>query len=93
MIKENDDERLSRIFDGDIGGENLGSVNRENWKIYSIIGDSLRDGPQNLNRDISVKVRSKVEDIVANESTKKGFWKELSSGPLFGYLRSFCQFP
>ena len=45
MIKENDKEKLSRLFDGDLGGDIPGDINRENWKIYSVIGDSLRDGP------------------------------------------------
>ena len=57
MIKENDNERLSRLFDGDLGGDIPGEINRENWKIYSIIGDSLRDGPHHLSRDISAEVR------------------------------------
>ena len=48
MIKENDNERLSRLFDGDLDSEISGGVNRENWEIYSIIGDALRDGPQYL---------------------------------------------
>ena len=93
MIKENDNESLSRLFDGDLGAEIPGGINRENWKIYSIIGDSLRDGPQYLTRDISVEVKKNIEDIVANEPMKRGFWTGLFGGQLFGYLRSLCQFP
>ena len=93
MSNENDNERLSGMFDGELGGDISGDKSRENWKIYSIIGDSLRDGPQNLTRDISAKVRLSLEDIAANESIKKGFWTGLLSGSLFGYLRGFCQFP
>ena len=93
MIKENDNERLSRLFDGDLGAEIPDGINRENWKIYSIIGDSLRDGSQYLTRDISVEVRSSIEDIAANKPMKRGFWTGLFGSPLFGYLRSFCQFP
>ena len=63
MIKENDNERLSRLFDGDLGGNIPGDVNMENWKIYSMIGDSLRDGPQHLARDISAEVRRSLKDI------------------------------
>ena len=93
MSNENDNERLSGMFDGELGGDISGDKNRENWKIYSIIGDALRDGPQNLTRDISAEVRFSLEDIAANESIKKGFWTGLLSGSLFGYLRGFCQFP
>ena len=93
MIKENSNERLSRLFDGDLGAEIPEGSNRENWKIYSIIGDSLRDGPQYLTRDISVEVRSSIEEIAANDSDKKGFRTALFGGSLFSYLRSFCQFP
>ena len=93
MIKENDDERLSRLFDGDSDAEIPGGINIENWKIYSVIGDSLRDGPQYLTRDVSVGVRSSIEDIVANEPMKRGFLTGLLGTPFFGYLRSLCQFP
>ena len=74
MIKENDNESLSRLFDGDLGAEIPGGINRENWKIYSIIGDSLRDGPKYLTRDISVEVISSIEDIAENKAIKRGFW-------------------
>ena len=93
MIKENDNESLSRLFDGDLGAEIPGGINRENWKIYSIIGDSLRDGPKYLTRDISVEVRSSIEDIVENKAMKRGFWTGLFGGPFFGYLRSLSHFP
>ena len=93
MINENDNERLSRMFDGELGGDISGDINRENWKIYSIIGDSLRDGPHHLTRDISAEVRRSLEDIAANESNNKGFWTGLLNGSLLGYLRGFCQFP
>ena len=92
MIKENDNERLSRLFDGDLGGDAPNDINRENWKIYSIIGDSLRDGPHHLSRDISAEVRRSLEDT-ENKSIKRGFWTGLFGGSLFGYLRSLCQFP
>ena len=93
MIKENDKEKLSRLFDGDLGEDIPGDINRENWKIYSVIGDSLRDGPHFLSRDISAEVRSSIEEIAANDSDKKGFRTALFGGSLFSYLRSFCQFP
>jgi len=92
MIKENDNETLSRLFDGDLGGDASGDINRENWAIYSIIGDSLRDGPNHLSRDISAKVRRSLEGT-ENESVKKGFLSGLTGGSLFGYLRSLWQFP
>ena len=72
MIKENDNERLSRLFDGELGGDIPGKINRENWIIYSIIGDSLRDGSRHLSRDISAEVRRSLEDT-AVRSIKKGF--------------------
>ena len=93
MINKNDNERLSRMFDGELGGDISGDINRENWKIYSIIGDSLRDGPNHLNRDISAEVRLSLENIAAKESIKKGFWRGLFGGSLFGYVRGLCQFP
>ena len=93
MIKENDKEKLSRLFDGDLGEDIPGDINRENWKIYTLIGDSLRDGPHHLSRDISAEVRRNLENIAANESNRKGFWTALFGSPLFGYLRSFFQFP
>ena len=93
MIKENDNERLSRLFDGDLGGDVPDDINRENWKIYSIIGDSLRDGPHHLSRDISAKVRHSLEGTGTDESTKKGFWTDLFGGSVFGYLRGLSQFP
>ena len=93
MATENDNERLSRLFDGDLGGEIPDSINREKWNIYSVIRDSLRDGPHHLDRDISVKVRSGIENICANESVNRGFWAGLFGGQVFGYLRSFFQFP
>ena len=92
MIKENDNERLSRLFDGDLGGDAPGEINRENWRIYSIIGDSLRDGPHHLSRDISAEVRRSLEDT-AVRSIRKGFLTGLFGGSLFGSLRSLCQFP
>ena len=93
MIKENDKEKLSRLFDGDLGGDFPIDMSRENWKIYSVIGDSLRDGPHHLSRDISAEVRRILEDNAATESNKKGFWRALFGGSLFGHLLSFCQFP
>jgi len=92
MIKENDNERLSRLFDGDLGGDATGEINRENWRIYSIIGDSLRDGPHHLSKDISAEVRRSLEDT-AVRSIKKGFLTGLFGGSLFGSLRSLFQFP
>ena len=93
MTKENYKEKLSRLFDGDLGEDIPGEINRESWEIYSVIGDSLRDGPHHLSRDISAEVRRRLENIAANESNKKRFWTALSGSSLFGYLRSFCQFP
>jgi len=92
MINQNDNERLSRLFDGDLGGDIPGNINRENWEIYSIIGDSLRDGPNHLSRDISDGVRRSLEGI-AKKPSKKGFWTDLLGNSLFGYLRSLCQIP
>ena len=92
MINENDNERLSRLFDGDLGGDAPSEINRENWRIYSIIGDSLRDGPHHLSKDISSEVRRRLEDT-ANKSTKKGFLAGIFGGSLLGSLRSVCQFP
>ena len=92
MINENDNERLSRLFDGDLGGDAPSEINRENWRIYSIIGDSLRDGPYHLSKDISSEVRRRLEDT-ANKSTKKGFLAGIFGGSLLGSLRSVCQFP
>jgi len=92
MIKENNNERLSRLFDGDLGGDAPGEINRENWRIYSIIGDSLRDGPHHLSKDISAEVRRSLEDT-AVRSIKKGFLTGLFGGSLFGSLRSLFQFP
>ena len=93
MTKENDNESLSRLFDGDLGVEIQGGINRENWQIYSIIGDSLRDGPKYLTRDISVEVRNSIKDIAENKAKKRGVWTGLFGGPFFGYLRSLGQFP
>ena len=76
MTKENDNEKLSRLFDGDLGGDIPGDVNIEKWKVYSIIGDSLRDGSHHLSKDVSAEGRSTLEDIVADESNKKRFEKE-----------------
>ena len=92
MIKENDNERLSRLFDGDLGGDIPGDINRENWEIYSIIGDSLRDGPNHLSRDISADVRRSLEGT-AHEPSDKGFWTNLLASSLFGYLRSLWHVP
>ena len=92
MIKEKDNERLSRLFDGDLGAEVQGGIDRENWKIYSIIGDSLRDGPHYLSRDISAEVRRSLEDTEV-KSNKRELWTGLMGGSLFGFLRGLCQFP
>ncbi len=92
MIKENDNEKLSRLFDGDIRGHAPGDTNRENWKIYSIIGDSLRDGPHYLSRDISAKVRRSLEDA-ENKPIKRGLWTGLIGSSLLNSLRGLCQFP
>ena len=92
MIKENDNERLSRLFDGDIRGAAPNDINRENWKIYSIIGDSLRDGPHYLSRDISAEVRRSLEDTEV-KSNKRELWTGSIGGSLFGFLRGLCQFP
>ena len=73
MINENDNEKLSRLFDGELGGNAPSEIDRENWRIYSIIGDSLRDGPHHLSRDISAEVRRSLENT-ANKSVKKGFF-------------------
>ena len=93
MIMENDKERLSRLYDGDLGGDIPDDVNRDNWNIYSIIGDSLRDGPQHLSRDISAEVRRSLEDIAEYKANNKGILAAFFGGSLFSYLRSFCQFP
>ena len=93
MIKENDNEKLSRLFDGDLGGDIPGDINRENWKIYSIIGDSLRDGPQYLSRDISAEVRSSIEEIAANESKRKDFGQGYSAANLLAIYEVFVSFP
>ena len=92
MIKENDNERLSRLFDGDLRGDSPNNINRENWRIYSIIGDSLRDGPHHLSRDISAKVRRSLEDTEV-KSNKSKLWTGLMGGSIFGFLRGLCQFP
>ncbi len=92
MIKENDNERLSRLFDGDLLGDAPNDINRENWKIYSIIGDSLRDGPHHLSKDISAKVRHSLEDTEF-KSNKRELWTGSTGRSLFGFLRGFCQFP
>jgi len=92
MIKENDNERLSRLFDGDLRGYAPNDINRENWKIYSIIGDSLRDGPHHLSKDIAAKVRRSLEDTEV-KSNKRALWTALIGGSLFGFLRGLCQFP
>ena len=92
MIKENDNEKLSRLFDDDIHGHAPGDINRENWKIYSIIGDSLRDGPHHLSRDISAKVRRSLEDAEI-KSIKRVSWTGLIGGSLVGSLRGLYQFP
>ena len=92
MIKENNKEKLSRLFDGDLGGSISGELDRDNWKIYSIIGDSLRDGPHHLSRDISAEVRRTLE-VTANKSIKEGLWSRLLGGSLFDSLRGLFQFP
>ena len=92
MIKENDNERLSRLFDGDLRGDAPNDIDIENWKIYSIIGDSLRDDPHHLSRDISAKVRRSLEDTEV-KSNKRELWTGLIGGSLFGFLRGLCQFP
>ena len=91
MIKENDNETLSRLFDGDVGGDAPGDINRESWKIYSIIGDSLRDGPNHLSRDISAKVRRSLEDTEVKSYNRES-WTASIGGSLFGFLRGLCQF-
>ena len=93
MMKENEKERLSRLFDGDLSGDVSGDMNRENWEIYSIIGDSLRDGPYHLSKDISVEVRRSLEGISTDESDKEGLWTALFGGSLLGSLQRLCQFP
>ena len=93
MIKENDNERLSRLFDGDLRRNAPGDINRENWKIYSIIGDSLRDGPHHLSRDISVEVRSSIEDIAANTPRKKDFGQGFSAAHFLAIYDGLRQFP
>ena len=93
MSKENSSERLSRLFDGELGGDIPGKINRENWIIYSIIGDSLRDGSRHLSRDISAEVRRSLEDISADESIKKGFWTGFFGNSFFDFLRGLFQFP
>ena len=85
MTKENDNERLSRLFDGDLRGDAPNDINRENWKIYSIIGDSLRDGPHHLSRDISAEVRRSLEDTEV-KSNKRALWTALIGGSLFGFF-------
>ena len=92
MINENDNEKLSRLFDGELGGNAPREIDRENWRIYSIIGDSLRDGPHHLSRDISAEVRLSLEDT-ANKAVKKGFLAGIFGGTLFGFLQSVFQFP
>ena len=92
MINKNDNERLSRMFDGELGGDISGDINRENWKIYSIIGDSLRDGPHHLSKDISAKVRRSLEDT-ENKPIKRGLWTNLTGGSLFGFLRGLWHVP
>ena len=93
MTNENDNERLSRMFDGELDGEISGDIDRENWKIYSIIGDSLRDGPHYLTKDISAEVRLSLEGTSADESVKKGLLEGVFGGSVFRYLRSYFQFP
>ena len=92
MTKENDNEKLSRLFDGDTRGHAPGDINRENWKIYSIIGDSLRDGSHYLSTDISAKVRRSLEEA-ENKDSKRAFRTGLIGGSLFGSLRGLFQFP
>ena len=92
MIKENDNERLSRLFDGDLRGDAPNDIDRENWEMYSIIGDSLRDGSHHLSRDISAKVRRSLEGTEV-KSYKRESWTALIGGSLFGFLRGLCQFP
>ena len=60
--------------------------------MYSIIGDSLRDGPHYLSRDISAKVRRSLEDVEV-KSNKRDLWTGLMGGSISGYLRGLCQFP
>ena len=93
MTTENKNERLSRLFDGDLDGSIPDDMDRENWEIYSLIGDSLRDGSHHLSSDISASVRRTLEDIGADNSNKTGFLTGLLGGSLFGYLRTLCQFP
>ena len=86
MSKENSEEKLSRLFDGDLGGDVSHDINREKWNVYAIIGDVLRDGPDNLSRDVSTKVRRSLEDNTQTEPVKKGFWTSLLNTSILQYL-------
>ena len=90
MTKNTEKERISRLFDGDLKGANYKDINRDEWELYAIIGDSLRNGPDFLTRDVS----SRVFDRIASEKQEnKGFFLRLAESPFCNYLRNSFRLP
>ena len=64
-------QKLSEAFDGGRTDKDPGSLNREDWATYSLIGDALRGCDKHLTLDVSSAVFKKLSELESAKKTKE----------------------
>ena len=89
MANQNEKELISRLFDGDFAGVSPSDVSRDDWKLYSIIGDSIRNESSSLSKDVSDRVLAGIKSYPVE---REGFLKARLDSFL-GYLKNWARLP
>jgi hypothetical protein len=64
-------QKLSEAFDGGRMDKGSKSIDRDNWAMYSLIGDVLRGGYKHLTLDVSKNVFKKLSELESVNKSKE----------------------